>query len=181
MSSAAILILACFYNFSVGLSFSSLYFKGTSPKTYLKPIFLFVAINLIMVLLGVFSGSALINLMDNLSLYAGGALIIVVALKTIIRGWKTRPLTRIYDISRIQTMIWLFIAMNIDTLLFCIAIPLIAGVNFFIIIPTIFASSLIGVAAGVTLGKRAPLLMPNIIELVIGIAMLIQGAVLFIF
>lgn len=177
MPFAAILTIAGLYNFSTSLSFSSINLKKGSLNSSIKPIFLFVFLNLAFIITGLLTGSAIKGLLADFSLTAGGALIIVVATKTILKGWKTKPLSRIFDISRLQTMIWLLIAVNIDTFLICTASSLLTEINTAGIILVMAASSLTGIASGIIPVKRLNLLLPNILELTVGLAMLVMGII----
>ncbi len=132
-----------------------------------------------MISAGLFFGSTMLGLANNLSLQVGLALMIVVAFKIIIRGWKTKPSKRIYDIRKLPMMIWLFIALSIDTFLFCVAIVLITEISIIKILLMMFCFSITGIATGIAVRKRAPLLLPNVLELLIGVAILVQGVFLF--
>lgn len=159
-------------NFLMAFSFSSFYFKRPQISYLVQTTILYMVFNVILLSLGFVIGRWIGGIFEELALRAGLSLFLIVGLKILIKGVRTRPMERIFDISKPMTYLGLLLVINIDVLL--------AGTSTALMEPAlwrtltlIFAGTgLAGFFIGGLTGKRASFLLSNKLELISALAII---------
>lgn len=172
MITPASALLAAIFNATLAFSFSSLYFKGGRRSNMWKPVAIYVLFNLLLGFAGFGIGFGIAPLFDTMAPAAGALLLIVLAAKLGIRGFKTKTISRVFDIEQWPTMIGLLFVLNIDTLLAAVAVALIKPLNLALWVPALVITASAGLVAGLLLGKQSKFILPNLLDILAAIALL---------
>jgi putative Mn2+ efflux pump MntP len=161
--------------YTYALSFSANNLKGYPLKRSLAAMVTITLASALMMVLGRFLGLMFADTLPELSSKTGSALLLVLAVKTFLRGWKTTPLHRVFDITQTKTLIGLAFAANTDILLMSIATGIMVKPSWFnaLVIPV--ACIVFGHITGKLYSKKAPLTLPNILDLLMAVVLLMAG------
>ncbi len=163
----------------VAFSFSSLYFKGGITRHFLKAGIWFLLIFIGFSMIGWLLGNAIQPLLEPIHTKAGASLLLMLALKFLIKGIRTKTLKRLFDISRTATMAGLIVMLNLDILLMYVSLPLAFQTSALPVFTTGAVSTVAGLTAGAALGKKAGLLLPNLLEISTAILFGVAGIMAF--
>jgi putative Mn2+ efflux pump MntP len=163
---------------AIAASFSSLYFKSGFNKNILKPFAAYLLVNLLLALAGLSLGMALQNPLNTLAPQAGALLLLVIAVKILIRAFRTKTIQRIFDISKPATLFGLMLVINNDILLIGTALPLLADISLLCGLTTFAVATVAGFILGVAFGKKAGFILANLLDLAAALSLLIISLML---
>ncbi len=169
------------FNLATTLSFANLYLKSGASVFLFTIALAFVATNIALAAIGLITGIIIVAMLPQLAANAGAALIVVLGVKRLLKGWKIGVEKRFYDITIPKTRFALLMAVNMDTLMLGLAAAMLfdgqTTMTFSLITSTAIGGTLIGIIAL----KNQQLILSNLIEIISGAIILITGIIALIF
>lgn len=163
------------FAFAQMLSAAAHNLKGYSIRNRLIASVILALAVLMVLLLGDVLGNAFASNMPSLPIRPESALLIVLALKVFIKGWKTKPLQRVFDLTKPLTMAGFALALNMDLLLVAIALGFIPDHTLMTSLLIPLGAGIIGLITGNLVARKASMILPNLIDVVTAILLLFAG------
>jgi putative Mn2+ efflux pump MntP len=164
------------FNLGTALAFANLYLKNGRANLLFTIALAFVATNIAIAAIGLITGTIISTNLPLLASQAGAALMVVLGMKRMLKGWKTRIEKRFYDITNPKNRFALLMAVNIDTLMLALAAALVFEGHTTIAFSIISSTAILGAIVGTAALKKQQLILSNLIEIVSGSVILIAGA-----